>query len=68
VYNIRGNITSLKLLYWVKNERFRVLTGILSMDISFTLKIMVRVEIPIIKGFVLRDALSMNLKLIIKTS
>jgi hypothetical protein len=67
---LRDNAKSSKLLFWVQNERSSVITGILSIDIymSSVLKIMVKVEISIIIGFVLKDQLPMDLKLIIMAS
>jgi len=62
------NVESSKLIFWVQSERSSVITGILSVDMFYVLKIMVRVEISIIIVFVLKDQLPMNLKLIIMAS
>jgi hypothetical protein len=60
-----GNVDSLKLLYLGPKKRSNVIMDISSMDIFFILKSMERVEIHIIVRFVLRNRLSMSLKLII---
>jgi len=64
VYNMEGNVKSLKLLFWVLKKRFSVITGILLIDMYFILKIIEKIEIPITIVFVLIDQLLMNLKLI----
>jgi hypothetical protein len=65
VYNMGGNADSLKLLYLGPKKRSNVIMDISSMDIFFILKSMERVEIHIIVRFVLRNRLSISLKLII---
>jgi hypothetical protein len=60
--NISG---SLNLLCLGPERKVKCYNKYLSMDMSFILKSMVRVERPIIMDFVLRDQLLMNLKLII---
>ena len=53
---------------WVLKEMSSAITGILSMNMSFILKSIVRVKRPIIVEFTLRDQFVMNLKLIIMRS
>jgi hypothetical protein len=50
---------------WVLKEMSSAITSILSMDMSFILKSIVRVKRPIIVEFTLRDQFVLSLKLII---
>jgi len=59
---------SLNLLCLGLKEMSSAIISISSMDMSFILKSMVRVERPIIVEFMLRDQLLMSLKLIIMGS